>query len=810
VNIAGTMTFNGSIFQDVYNVMEYGAIGNGATDDTAAIAATFVAAAAGGRVFFPLGTYLISSSIVINNLQNLDVVGMAGSTIKTNSSIVMIQVRGNSSQIRISDLSLDGNNVATGGIISTISTSAATSPSFLTVDGCYIKNIAGTGIGASENGTPGRCQFNVKDIRYINNRVENCTGKCISSRFVDGLIISGNLVDGLACLNVPAIGMDSCLRVTVDHNIVENVYGVDYLSGGIRGFGAALFAITGNIVRFSATATGGNGIYIDTPYQGSVTGNSVHMNNAGSVGILMEVAESVAITGNHVYNSSAEGIVLAGRNDDIQRNSLDTTTDLIASSDVTLSIDGADFQEGTGSLRMQTTVNTGAGVLFYQDHPTIIDYSAKVPSDNNARTRLEIWVKAAVTLTHGQLEIWLSDLAGLASPTLQLPIPAIQAGNWVRVKVAQPSSYQLLRNVKSWGIASPLTPGVMDIRFDDWSVDTPSNNVTVVGNSILKAGDYGILVKGYWDGAVISGNTIHEAGWNGNVNARAVAIIPSLSTQTIQNIKISENVCSYTLHSNPTNSCFRLDNGVGGTITNVLMTGNVVVGYSAVVNTSGTIGSNVWECDNIINGTVNRRFKSYGDEDAGISIDVGVGTVRTGGIDFRSNGSTKWSLQKFATSDGFQIFDTTNGFPRLGLAQGGANSYRGGGGATSHTFTDSSGVTCMTVTSTGVQFPQGININTSGTLIKQMRLFTAVAVDPGSIAATSRGSIAVTVAGTPGISVGDVIIPVQGINGINDDLVFEGVTATGANQVTFFFYNPTAGAIDDTSHNWDIMWMDVT
>lgn len=103
-----------------------------------------------------------------------------------------------------------------------------------------------------------------------------------------------------------------------------------------------------------------------------------------------------------------------------------------------------------------------------------------------------------------------------------------------------------------------------------------------------------------------------------------------------------------------------------------------------------------------------------------------------------------------------------------------------------------------------------LKVNASGTSIKQIRLFTAVAVDPGSIAATTRGSIAVTIAGTPGIATGDVIIPVQGINGINDDLVFEGVTATGANQVTWFFYNPTAGPIDDASVNWDILWIDVT
>lgn len=114
------------------------------------------------------------------------------------------------------------------------------------------------------------------------------------------------------------------------------------------------------------------------------------------------------------------------------------------------------------------------------------------------------------------------------------------------------------------------------------------------------------------------------------------------------------------------------------------------------------------------------------------------------------------------------------------------------------------------VTGTAVQANTSLKVASTGTAIKQIRLFTGVAVDPGSIATVSRGSIEVTIAGTPGIAVGDVIIPVQGVTGINDDLIFMGCTATAADKVTFFFYNPTGGGIDDTSHNWDILWIDVS
>ena len=51
----------------VFNVMAYGAMGDGATDDTAAIQATIVVAEnwAGGIVYFPPGTYVLKSGLVL-------------------------------------------------------------------------------------------------------------------------------------------------------------------------------------------------------------------------------------------------------------------------------------------------------------------------------------------------------------------------------------------------------------------------------------------------------------------------------------------------------------------------------------------------------------------------------------------------------------------------------------------------------------------------------------------------------------------------------------------------------------------------
>ena len=59
--------------QNGYNVKSYGATGNGTTDDTAAIQTTILTAGIGGTVIIPAGTYLVSSTLVA--LQNQQIIG---------------------------------------------------------------------------------------------------------------------------------------------------------------------------------------------------------------------------------------------------------------------------------------------------------------------------------------------------------------------------------------------------------------------------------------------------------------------------------------------------------------------------------------------------------------------------------------------------------------------------------------------------------------------------------------------------------------------------------------------------------------
>jgi len=122
----GDATFNGNAFihgpDPWFDVRQFGAVGNGSTDDTTAIQSAITAAVsnAGGRVYFPPGTYLISSTLTITS-DNVELQGagwssqiLAKNTFATSPMVQSVAPGGGAFRygIRIADLFINGNSVA--------------------------------------------------------------------------------------------------------------------------------------------------------------------------------------------------------------------------------------------------------------------------------------------------------------------------------------------------------------------------------------------------------------------------------------------------------------------------------------------------------------------------------------------------------------------------------------------------------------------------------------------------------------------------------------------------------------------------
>jgi hypothetical protein len=84
--------------------------------------------------------------------------------------------------------------------------------------------------------------------------------------------------------------------------------------------------------------------------------------------------------------------------------------------------------------------------------------------------------------------------------------------------------------------------------------------------------------------------------------------------------------------------------------------------------------------------------------------------------------------------------------------------------------------------------------------------FGTTSLNPGSIGATTRGSVTFTLTGA---KTTDVIIMNPPAD-LNDDLLFVGATVSAADTVTVYLYNPTAGSIDDSARTWSYLWLDTT
>lgn len=194
----------------VVNVLDFGAVGNGVANDTAAIqaAVTAVVAAGGGTVFFPAGTYLLTGtagsdsysngvlipmSTVGQHTANVRLLGVGLASVLKGNANNLCMVRASRNFTTIENLLINGNGGGGGGTATNVigvgfipesitQTTTLTDQSFGTISNCSIQNCTegiqfqpGPQVAAADSGcfyyTIDTCdlQFNTRGIYFAKN-----------------------------------------------------------------------------------------------------------------------------------------------------------------------------------------------------------------------------------------------------------------------------------------------------------------------------------------------------------------------------------------------------------------------------------------------------------------------------------------------------------------------------------------------------------------------------------------------------------------------------------------------------------------
>jgi len=304
------------------NVKDYGAKGDGTTDDTTALSDALAAlvAAGGGTLYIPPGTYI--GSLTLIGLSNINIEGAGWSSViklPDGSNTNAIRVSG-CTNIRISNLALDGNrdNVSTSGVIYAICLGIyiVGGSEYVTVEGCYLHDFWGAGIMMEGAGDPLIPNTNpISKIWILNNYLDAIRDGTIFVR----PSCSHILIQGNTCLNGDsyAIAVLYSTYVTVVDNYAEN-YNLINVEGGAIQTGAVTYCYIGQnicIAGESQYANDCSGIKIDETEETDnhgliistyviIEGNLVRgYNGAGTSGIFIPSGQHIDVRNNMMIDN---------------------------------------------------------------------------------------------------------------------------------------------------------------------------------------------------------------------------------------------------------------------------------------------------------------------------------------------------------------------------------------------------------------------------------------------------------------------------------------------------------------------------
>lgn len=330
----------------LFNVLDYGAVGNGTTDDRAAIVAaiTALSSAGGGTLLFPAGTYAVSATVSLVSNMKMTGVGRGASIIRPAdgwASSAIFQDPSAVSNVEVVDLTFDINNVSALAVrfirSGTINVAVrncefkgmTTSGTAMALNLCRQVLIQGNVFTGSGSGSQAALNlFNAAThVAIVDNSFEGChqsvyvdnfTAACnnitignnrfrnigrYGVRLVQASYVTvmgnefettfyvGSSTDGSAIVTCHS----GCSNVTISNNVSKT-------AGEISCYGGFNTSITGNIIVNTIAA----GIEVNDNADASVPADAIR----------------TSIVGNHIQNAGGSGIYASGTDILIQSNTI--------------------------------------------------------------------------------------------------------------------------------------------------------------------------------------------------------------------------------------------------------------------------------------------------------------------------------------------------------------------------------------------------------------------------------------------------------------------------------------------------------